>query len=245
MTQIVLTNCKAWVGKYDFSGKLNAIALDDAPDVLDNTTFGCTAKNRKKGLDVVTASLAGFWESEPDSYCSDFILTNVPITLAPETTVGSTAYSFLSRNTEYKFGGSIGEMGKFSMKAESVGTKMIQGCTLENGIVAKSITGVGAASLYGTVGATQYLYGALHVISAATVAGDTLNVIIESDDVATFLGTPSTRIAFTQVLGNGGATYQWATPVAGPIADTWWRTAWTIVNVSAPLFGFVVFMGIK
>ena len=245
MAQIILSNCKLWVGKYDMSGKLNAIALDDKPDALDNTTFGCTAKSRKQGLPTVLASLAGFWEAlSSDLYFSNFTLTDVPMTIAPEPTIGGPAYSFLSLNTEYQFGGSVGDMGKFSVKAESVGQELIRGNILENGLVAKIASNVGAAGLFGPLTDIQYLYGVLHVMSAATAVGDTLDVIIESDSVATFDASPETQISFTQVLGNGGGLYEWATPVIGPIADTWWRTKWTIVDVDDPSFTFAVFMGI-
>jgi len=329
MGQIILSNCKLWVGAHDMSGKLNAIALNDAPDMLDNTAFGHTAKSRKKGLEVVTADLEGLWEAEPDKYFSnlglfhitgtatggstialidiatdfkskgivigstvvnitdngqtqaagvtsittttnpndtlnfaalsnsaDFagggnsyeviVSAGVPMTIAPEPTIGGPAYSFLSQNVEYVWGGSVGDLGKFSVKSETVGIRMVRGHILENGAAARIVTANGTAFELGAVGATKYLYGAIHVIAAATAVGDTLAVIIESDDVENFGGTPSTRITFTTVLGNGGVTYQWATPVAGEITDTWWRTAWTIVDAGADdaSFTFVVFMGI-
>lgn len=251
MAQILLNNCKLWVGKYDMSGKLNAMALNDAPDILINTTMGNTAKNRKQGLALVTASLAGFAEADSsDLYFSDKSFTNIPLTAAPEPTVGGPAYSFLSRNADYQWGGAVGELAKFSVKALSVGTKLIRGNILENGATARIANGNTATAIQlPAPSAGQYLYGVLHVISAATDVGDTLDVIIESDDVLNFGGTPETQLSFTQVLGNvvGGGTYQWATPVAaGAITDTYWRAKWTIVDAGADnaSFTFTVFMGI-
>jgi len=245
MGQIILSNCKLWAGKYDVGGNLNAIAIDDKPDALENTTFGCTAKSRKKGLPIVTAALAGFWEApSPDIYFSNFVLTNVPMTVAPLPTVGGAAYSFLSRNTEYNLGGMVGEMAKFNVKAESVGQKLIRGYILENGETARIANGDGTALELGAVGAAQYMYGAIHVTSAATAVGDTLDVIIESDTEEAFGDTPETQLEFTQVLGNGEGTYEWLTPVIGPVADTWWRASWTIVDVDDPSFKFAVFFGI-
>jgi len=235
-----------WVGGYDASTKLNGIVLNDTPDMLDNTTFGCTAKSRKKGLDVVTADLEGLFEApEPDSYFSTLGTINIPMTVAPapDVSVDNPAYSFLSQNVEYKWGGSIGELATFSVKAESVGSKMIRGHVLENGSTARIATGTGTILELGAVGAAQYLYGTLHVIAAATAVGDTLNVEIESDALIGF-ATPTTQIAFTEVLGNGGVTYEWATPVAGEITDTFWRAKWTIVDSDDPSFNLVVFMGI-
>jgi hypothetical protein len=244
MGQIILSNVKLWVAGYDMSGKLNAIALDDKPDVLDNTTFGCTAKNRKKGLPVVTAALAGFFEAEEtDEYFSNFVLTDVPMTIAPTSILGGPAYSFLSRNTEYNWGGMVGEMGKFNVKAESVGTKMIRGRILENGSTPRIITAHGTAFNFGVVAEEKNLYGVIHVVNAAKAAGDTLDVIIESDSAEGFDVSPETQISFAQVLGNGGGTYEWKTK-AGPITDTWWRTSWTVASVDSPSFIFAVFMGI-
>jgi hypothetical protein len=242
MAQIVLSDCKLWVGGYDMSAKLSSIALDDNPDMLDNTTFGHTAKSRTKGLDVVAASLAGYWEQEPDVFFSVLGTTGVPMTIAPESAVGGPCYMISStQNVEYSWGGTVGELNKFNVKVENVGSKMIRGAIIKPGLVSWAISGSSAAGAYGAVGADQHLYGVLHVMSTATDVGDTLDVIIESDDVATFLGTPSTRIAFTQVLGNlaGGRTYQWATPVDGAIADTWWRASWTIVDAGAANASFL------
>lgn len=247
MSQIVLSNCKLWAGGYDMSGKLNAIALNDAPDLLDNTTFGMTAKSRKKGLDVITADLEGFWEEDPDTYFSTLGVPDVPMTVAPEPTVGGPGYSFLSQNVEYKWGGSVGELGKFSVKAESVGQKMIRGWILENGSTAQIGNGAGSIIELVGVGATQYLYGTLHVTAAAAGVGDSCTVEIESDALVGF-GSPTTQLSFTQVLGNGGVTFEWAVPIlgdglGGAITDTFWRAKWTIAGGTAS-FNFAVFIGI-
>jgi len=245
MGQIILSNCKLWAGKYDMGGNLNAIAIDDKPDALPNTTFGCTAKSRKKGLPLITAALAGFFKSaSTDLYFSNFILTNVPMTVAPEPTVGGPAYSFLSRNTEYKLEGMVGDMLKFNVKAENVGQKLIRGYILENGGTARIANGSGTALELGAISDGQTMFAALHVMSASP--SDTLDVIIESDSLEAFTDDPQTRIAFTQVnLGaGGGGTYEWKTytPAGGQV-DTWWRISWTVAGVE-PSFEFVVFAGI-
>jgi hypothetical protein len=236
MGQIVLTNCRLWVAGYNMSGKLNAIALDDAPDVLDNTTFGCTAKSRKKGMDMIMGALAGFWELEPDEYFSTLGTPNIPIIVAPEPTEGLAAYYFLSQNTEYKLDGTVGDMAKFSVKAESVGTRMVRGNILLNDT--KVANGNGTAFQLG-VGTGKTIYGCLQVISAS--ASDTLDVIIQSDNAVGF-PHPASLITFTQVnLGaGGGRTYQSLTAAGN--ADDWYRVNYTVGGVG-PSFEFVVFMG--
>jgi hypothetical protein len=219
------------------SGKLNAIALNDTPDILENTTMGCTARSRKKGLDLITADLEGFWEEEPDTYFSELGTPNVPLTIAPLPTEGGAAYSFLSQNIEYKWGGMVGDMGKFSVKAESVGTKMIRGAILLNDT--KDATGNGTAFQLGA-GTGKTLYGSLHVISAS--ASDTLDVIIQSDALEAF-GSAAAKITFTQVaLGaGGGGTYEWKT--AAGDGDDWYRVNYTIAG-AGPSFIFAVFLGL-
>lgn len=237
MSQIILSNCRLWVGKYDMSGKLNAIALNDAPELKDNTTFGMTAKSRKKGLDVITADLEGFWEEDPDTYFSVLGSPNVPMTVTPEPTEGGPAYSFLSQNVEYTLGGSIGELLKFTVKSEAVGTKMIRGNILLNGI--KDASGNGTAFHLG-VGTGKTVYGCLHVISAS--ASDTLDVIIQSDALEAF-GTPAPLITFAQInLGaGGGGAFEWKSAAGN--ADEWYRVNYTLGG-SGPSFTFVVFMGL-
>jgi len=240
MGEIILNNCKLWVGKYDMSGKLNAIALNDNPDILDNTTFGHTAKSRKKGLEVVTAALEGFWEQEPDEFFSVKGVGDIPLIIAPTPAEGEHAYAFLSQNVEYKLGESVGELLKFSVKTESVGQQMIRGHILLNGI--KSLSGNGTAFELGAIGATQKMYASLCVVSASP--SDTLDVKIQSDNLEAF-GDPTDQITFTQVnLGaGGGGTYEWKTK-DGSVTDTWWKVNYTIAGVD-PSFTFVVFVGIN
>jgi hypothetical protein len=99
----------------------------------------------------------------------------------------------------------------------------------------------------------------LNVTAAATAAGDTLDVYIQSSiDGGT---TWDDFVHFTQVLGNGGAKKyiaQWERDLSpttpqhapqdaaiaagvqqGPIGPTW-RVKWVIVSSSSPQFTFTV-----
>jgi len=237
MGQIILSNVLLLAGKFNFSGKLNAIAFSEDPDVKDCTVFGNTAKNRKQGLPLITAALAGFFDQEPDEYFSNHSLTNIPMTIAPTPAEGGPAYSFLSKSAEYQFGGEVGEMFKFSVKAESVGTKLIRGNILLNDT--KDASGNGTPFHLG-VGTGKTIYGVLHVISASP--SDTLDVIIQSDALEAF-GSPVSLITFAQVaLGvDGGGSYEWAVPVAGN-ADEWYRVNF-VLGGGSPSFSFAVFIG--
>lgn len=319
MGQIILSNVMLLVGKYNMSGKMNTIALNDAPDMLDNTTMGHTAKSRKKGLDVITAALGGIWEEEPDAYFSVLgtfhiigvatgggatslidttrnfgeegiiigsaviditdggrtqvagvtsisTTTNpndtlnfaaltgaasfagggdsyevivpggIPMTIAPEPTEGGAAYSFLSQNVEYSLGGPIGELLKFTVKAEGIGKKMVRGKILVN--ATKTADGYGTAFNLGAIGVDQKMYAALHVINAGA---DILDVTIESDSAAGFDVDPDLdQIVFAQVAP-GIETYEWKEKVDSE-TDTWWRVKYNL-GATGP-FTFCVFAGI-
>ncbi len=243
MPQQVFQNCKLWLAQYDLSAKMNALAIADTPDMLDNTVFGNTAKSRKKGLSAVAANHQGFWDiTADDAIWNDFDVTNVPMTFGPiGGAEGERAYSFCAQTAEYNLEGVMGELFKFSVKAENAGGNLIRGTILFNDT--KTATNVETAYNLGAVVAGQKLYGALHVTAAS--AGDTLDVIIQSD-IAENMADPTTRITFAQKSAVG---YEWATPVAGPIldvaeADNWWRVSWTIGGVD-PSFTFAVFCGIQ
>ncbi len=100
----------------------------------------------------------------------------------------------------------------------------------------------------------------LSVTAAATAAGDTLNVFVQaSNDGGT---TWNDVIAFTQVLGNGGAkkfeaevnlnvapTVAMGAPTDATLAagsinqgphGTLWRPKWTVVNNTSPSFTFSI-----
>lgn len=248
MAQIILSDCRVFAGGYNVSGDLNAIALNDAPDMLPDTHFGHTAKSRKKGLDYVTLDLEGYFNAvNSDKFFSTLGTVDVPITVSVTSTVGSAAYSFKSQNVEYTLPWTVGEMAKFSVKAETVGSRMVRGWLLENGGTARTSSGTGAIVELIEATAAKFIYGTLHITAAATQVGDTLDVIIESDALVTFL-SPTTRLTFNQVLGNGGVTYNWEVPVAGNAdGDTFWRCKWTIVDAGAvdASFTMAVFLGIE
>ncbi len=243
MAQQIYSNCKLWLAQYDLSGYMNALGINDNPDMLDNTVFGNTAKSRKKGLSAVAANHEGLWDgTAEDAIWNDFNATTIPMTISPVTGAeGDPAYSFLAQTAEYSLGGAVGELLKFTVKAENAGSGLVRGLILFNDT--KDASSTGTAYELGAITAGQTMYAALHVISAS--ASDTLDVIIQSDNLQAF-GDPQTRITFNQVaLGaGGGGTYEWQTyaPAAGQ-TDIWWRIGYTIAG-AAPSFTFVVFAGI-
>ena len=245
MATFVSTQCKAWLGEIDLSTDLMAIALNYGSELQDSTTFGTLTRTRKGGLKTVQAQVEGYFNtsnSDPKMFSTIGVADN-PMTLAPIAGAdGERAFAFLVNQGEYSPGGALGEMVKFSASGEASGgdSGLIKGTILLNAS-AVTATADGTAAQLGAVSAAQKVYAALHVISASGTS-PTLDVIVESDDVEGFGGTPETRITFAQA---GAATSEWATPVAGAITDDWWRIGYTIGGTDTPTFTFVVFVGIQ
>ncbi len=234
-----LTNAKVWVGGYDISGYLNSIALDDGVELHDVTALGDAARRRLAGIHNVTYQHEGFVDS---SMAIDGILQGLvgsvdnPISVAPSAgAVGDLAYLFRGSVDTYSPSGEVGNPFQLSVGGEgSDGARLVRGSILFNGTA--TATAAGSAVNAGAVASGKSLYAVLHVLSAS--ASDTLDVLVQSDDNSGFTSA-TTRITFAQASAIGS---QWATAVAGPITDTYWRVNYTIGGVS-PSFQFVVIIG--
>lgn len=243
MATFVSKDCKAWVGQYALHGRLNRIDLSDSTDALDETVFGADSRTHKPGLSVIAASYAGFFEADGTGAVDDALqavrgASNTIVSLAPTTgAVGERCFTFRAMHSEIQREGSIGELALINASAvASGGEPLVPGYVLHNGT--QTATGTGTAVEVGAVGASQYVYAALHIL---TVSGTspTLDVVVQSDD-GSGMGTPTSRITFSQATAAGT---QWATPVAGAITDTYWRASFTLGGTS-PSFEFVLVLGI-
>lgn len=242
MAEFVLENAKLWLGGYDLSGDMNALALEYGAEAQDNTTFGQDTHSFMGGLKTIRASHEGLWNGG-DGQVDDVLFAriasqNEPMSIAPETGAdGETAYSFQSKVASYAPGAQVGELLAFNVSAEASAGPLVRGTIMHNAARAASANGV--ARQLGAVAAGSKLYAALHVI-AVSGSSPTLDVTVESDD-GSGMASPSTQITFSQATALGA---QWATPVAGAITDDWWRVAYTIGGGS-PSFTFIVVIGIQ
>jgi len=238
MTGLVLKEAEVWLAGFRLTGAMNAVAIDYSAELQDDTTFadGGT-RSRLAGLRNVTAQCDGFFDGEgiDEALFSRVGLVGVPMSVAPKgATEGERAFTFLADLAEYSPGGAVGEMLGFSAGAEGDGD-LIRGLLAHN--ATRNASGDGTALQLGSVGAGQKLYAALHVLSAEP--GDTLDVVIESDDASGF-ASPTTRLTFAQAAG---VTSEWV-EVTGPITDEWFRASWSVAG-TAPSVAFVVIFGIK
>lgn len=231
MSTFVLKDCTTWVAGYDMTTDLSEMEISAEVDVQEKTTFGGDGwRTRVGGLNTVSASLSGFWQSAATDAIDPQVFTNLgtgseAVTVSTDGVADSPAYLFRGGKFSYDLLGAIGEVAPFSLEMQNTDPY-----GLIRGKVAKAKGNVSATGALGSgltdlssndqVSATQYLYAVLHVFSAGT----TITVIVESDDNAGFT-TPTTRGTIGPITAAGGT---WLTRVAGPITDTHYR-----LNVSA------------
>jgi hypothetical protein len=160
--------------------------------------------------------------------------TNTPVE-------GSIAYLMSAAQPDYVVGASHGAMAPYKFSAvpgKTLAYPLVRGFVLEPGTTARTATGAATGFVAGAALATQYVYAVLHVFSAT--AGDTLDVIIESDADGNFAAGATTRFTFTQATG---ITSQYIARLAGAVTDTYWRCLWTIGG-DDPSFKFACSLGI-
>jgi hypothetical protein len=242
MANQILKDCKLIVGKYDFSGKMNALALSYGAEALDDTTFASGGtKSNAGGLKTVSFQHEGLFDTGAGSVDEVFFgnvgLAEQPVAISPQAGAeGELAYFFKSLQTKYSPSGKIGQLLAFSVGGEAQNSPLVRGIVGHTNT--RTATGVGTAYQLGAVSAAQKLFAALHVLAASGTT-PSLVVKVQSDDTQAFT-TPTDRITFA---AQNAANAVWATPVAGAITDTWWRVTWTITGTT-PSFQFIVPVGI-
>lgn len=232
---------KLWVGGYDLSGDLQGLDFQTEIDMQDDTVFGDTNRSNEPGLENFEVQHEGVWRSGVDAvFQSHKGLADVLATLTPVNGAeGAIAYFMRTTQGEYEPGGQVGELFRFSVSLKaSGGLGAVRGTLMLNNTLSSS--GDGTARQLGALADGASLYAGLHVLSASG-SSPTLDVVVESDSAEGF-PSATERIAFTQATGIGS---EWATPVAGPITDDWWRISWTIGGTGSPAFDAIVVVGLQ
>ena len=243
MAAFVLDNAKLYVGGYDLSGDSHSINLVTSVEEKDSTTFGSAGyRSRLGGLRTFTLQGQGFVEygvGENDAVLfANLGSTSSLLTVAADGgAAGEIGYFGQALHGRYESFDAVGEIMPFTTDFAGSGS-LIRGTILEDAGTARTSTGNGTARAIGAASASQKLYAGLHVLS---VSGTTpvLTVKVQSDDASGF-ASPTDRVTFSAASAVGS---QWATPVAGAIADTFYRVSWTISGTN-PSFLFAVTVGI-
>lgn len=237
MSIAVIKNTKLYVGPYDFTGQINALALDYGAKPLDATTMAEDTIINLGGLKTVKLEFNGLWEP-PDleqEFFDNMGLSDHIFTASPQGAAGDPAFFCRPNLGEYNPGGKVGEL--YAFKVSASGPAILVRGLIGLAKAARIISGVGAGYELGAVTADQQIYAALH-LTAASGTLPTLDVIVQSDADDDWL-SPTTRLTFTQKTAAG---QQWQ-EAAGPITDTWWRVSYTIAGTT-PSFTFAVALGI-
>jgi len=241
MAKLVLKNVKLYLNGYDLSCDHNSVSFGYSANEVEATVFCDDAVRRLAGLPSFEITHNGYVDTATDG--SDSVLFplvgstgNIMTLSATGANAGDIASFSKGVEFEYSPSGNVGDMFSFTSVLRSEGEKLVRGVILHNDN--ESASGNGSALNIGSVGSSQKLYAALHVISAGSSGPPTLDVKIQSDDNDSFT-SPTDRIMFSTFTTSVGA--EWATPVSGAITDTYWRATWTI---SGDAYEFIVVMGI-
>lgn len=258
MAITAINNASILVGGVNISGDTNQLQLEATVETRESTTFTTDGWRTHLGvLKDASWNFSGFRQNaaEPDSIFYNpssadpgVVLggttnTTVPVvaTITNPLVEGDIAFGMRCMRQQITQGNTLGDLAAFQLALKG-DTPMVRGRILG------SVSGASSSSnttgfLVGATSATQKLYASLHVTSISTV-GDTLDVIVQSDDGSGF-PSPTTRVTFSQVVSADGThTAQWATPISGAITDTYYRVSYTIGG-SSPAFSFVVFIGVQ
>lgn len=241
MANLVFKNAKILLEGRDMSGELNTVELAYSSETPEKTTFGDSSRRRLPGVLDVSASMNGYWDhvGASDSLDKDLFdriaAASGLVSMSPTGTLGDPGFSFKAQAAEYTPGASHGEVLAFTLTMNGDGP-LIRGTVMENSAFIADADGTGRE--LGAAAATDTLYSFLHVV-AASGSTPTLDVVVESDDAADFVGatTELTHPQFTAV----GADLQ---TKVGAITNAFYRLVVTITGGS-PSFTIFGVIGIQ
>jgi len=239
MAAHVLTNSQVVLGGSDLTPFSGQISMAGKVNMVDITTFASGGFQAfAPGIETFTTSLSGISDMSATGVNTLVTTANVGtqygLYCAPQggATAGDTV--FFTRGVLSEFtplSGAIGDASKFSIATTS-DTAMVGGSVLAPLASRGAITG--SSVTMPAVTATQKVYAALFITGAV---GTNLAVTIQSAPLSNF-ASPTTRFTFSTVSATG---WQFATPVAGAITDTFWRA---VATVGSSTFTWACHIGI-
>jgi hypothetical protein len=240
----VLTNVRMFAGGADLTGRSNKVELN--ADVEEKPTTNFASEGWKEVLGGIKGSALGAegqWEAGDAGKVDDQMWAGMgavnAYTVCPHTAdVGSVAWLLNAMEASYKLGGAVGDIAPWT-SAASGSWPLSRGRIAHPPGTARTATGTGTAVELAAVGASEYLFATLHVLSVAGTAAPTITVKIQSDADAGF-ASATDQITMTAATAIGGEIKR----TAGAIADTFYRAQWTITGTN-PSFLFVAAFGIK
>lgn len=240
MSLVTITDGRIWLHSYDISGDVNNIAVNATREAKDCTNMDSGGwRENLPGIAVGDVTAAGWFDTDGSDAAAAALHGSTAIqTYAEGADAGQVAYFGNGPVLSAERGFPVGEVATMSISAKIGGSGMHRGAILIPKTTATASAN-GASLQHGAVGADQTLWACLHVFDAS--AGDTLDVVVASDNATGFPSTTS-RIAFTQV--SGGVTGSEIKSLAGAITDDWWRVEYTIAGNGSESFTFAVSLAI-
>jgi len=242
MPVVPFTDGRIYVAGVNLSGHANAGILELTAAELDASSISdgwdVTVMGRRKAA----LSASGFWEAGsgyPDDLYELVGDAGQPVMVLPDGDEGGVGYAVRAVPVAYTVGGQSGELVNFSVSAMGDLARAVRGTIVADDAAAITSTSDGTAYQLGAVSSAQTVYAALHVL-AVSGTNPTLDVIVESDSVEAFSGTPATQLTFTQTTGLGA---EWQS-LAGVNTDTWWRVGYTIGGTDSPSFTVAILVAI-
>lgn len=234
-------------GGVDVSMDTNQVNLTVDAEKLVADTFGTNGwHDNRAGLFNAAVQLDGFLNfgagGSEEALSLGFGTSGVAALLvSPTGDDGDIAYEMEPLELGLAHKATIGQLAAYTANVAKRGKHgLIRGRVLHDASASVTATANGTGRQLGAVSSTQKLYCAVHVLAAGGTS-PTLDVTVVSDDNSGFT-SPTTRLTVPTQSAIGA---KFATPVAGPFTDNWWRVHFAIGGTGSPHFTFAAFVGIQ
>lgn len=245
-----------FVNELDLSGQFNQLQLDYTAEVLDATVMDPAATRiHAAGLWSAEINHAGFLDFTDDGQdetmfgdvgSSGFNHTIIPTPTGTAGVIADGDHTIFGGfvTGSYTPGGTVGELAKFSWTASGKNQLAKGRVSIDDSPVLGLLDGSAyrfGDVAFGPLGAAidvpagDLVKAMIHVTAVDTFT--TMTVILESDDVENFGGTPTTLA--TQVIGDVGS-FAFESDGSTPITDDWFRLRVTVfTGTSATTLGSI------
>lgn len=234
-----------YIDEFDFSGDSNALNIAIDNNLGEATAFADVDAVFLEGKSSWTATVNGFFNTS--AYDAEMFadLTTVERRLAwyQDNVAGSFGMEGKS-NPAGQARASVID-GAAALNVDWQGTDPLFRSVLLQIDTAIGSSADSAAVQFGAVGVGQTIVGVIRLLDVPGGAGDNdLDVVIASDDVENFGGTPETQLTFTTIDQDSVALFEVKT-AAGAITDDWWRAEATVAGAGSRTWSILVTFGIK
>lgn len=243
MAIMTLTDAAVWCDLSDLTARTNEVAVDASAAQVDTTTFASGGwTTALGGLRSAHVDLKGLWDAGTADLPDDLAFAGLgaggkPITIVPQApAVGGVCYFGTFMRPSYKPGGKVGEILAFDSPAIA-DTPLVRGQVAN--ITARTATATTTALQLGSVGATQRVYAALHVLTVAGTGSPSLTVTVQGDTSSSF-PSPTTIVTGAAITAPGS---QYLIGPVGANTDSWFRLSLVITGTS-PSFLLYAALGV-